>query len=172
MSLRRSLLALATAVLAVLGVALAGGPAQAANTVEIAVHGTGQCLDNATENAAKLQMWRCTGGSEQHWVQLISSTTGYLMYQNAHTDWCITAPSGPGGGSVVMQPCDTSAPPDQQWTQTFTTTPVGFPFAEYWVIENPATGLCLWTGSIANGTVPSMAGCDTLGSLDNRWDID
>lgn len=170
-SLRRGLFALVTALLAVLGVALAIGPAQAASTVEISVHGTSQCLDNATENAGILQMWRCTGGSEQQWVELPNSQTGYTMFMNEHTGWCVTAPPGPGGGSVVMAPCDTAAS-TQQWSiSPFITTPVGIPFAIFRTISNPASGLCLWTDSVANRTVPAMAGCDPFGSYNERWDI-
>ncbi|MEV5958232.1 RICIN domain-containing protein [Streptomyces sp. NPDC051987] len=163
---RRRLFALVVAILAALGIALAGTPAQAASTTEIWILNTRACLDNATENAGKLQMWNCTGGAEQQWAELFNNQTGTVMFVNQNTQWCITAPSG--AGSVVMRPCDTSAP-TQQWGTALTSTPVGQPTALFFVIKSAASGLCLWTNTVANGTVPSMAGCGPDGSFNERW---
>ena len=153
--------------LAVLGAALTGGPAQAAGITGINVTDSRACLDNDTNNALTLQMWTCTGGPEQQWVYDAGGPTTII---NVHTSWYITAPSGLGGGPVAMRPCVFNAP-NQQWTMTFMTTPVGVPFAQFWLIENPATGLCLWTDSIRKGTVPAMAGCDPLGSYNEWWSL-
>src|SRR4051794_24330499 len=67
MSKRRSLFAVATALLAMLAIALTGTPAQAAGFTPINVWNSSHCLDSDTGNASTLQMWSCTGGSEQRW---------------------------------------------------------------------------------------------------------
>lgn len=165
MSLRRSLIALSAVVLAVLGVAVGGGPAQAASTTEINILGSSHCLDNATEIASKLQMWSCTGGPEQQWTELFDNQTDTAMLINQNTGWCITAPSQ--WGSLVMAPCDTSAP-TQQWHINLTDTPVGQPTAEFFMLQSAASGLCLATSSVGNGTVPHMVTCDPTEHYE-RW---
>ncbi|SEE35315.1 Ricin-type beta-trefoil lectin domain-containing protein [Streptomyces sp. 3213] len=166
---RRRLFALVVAFLAAMGIALAGTPAQAATTTEIWILNTTSCLDNATENAGKLQMWHCTGGPEQQWIQEYNGTKGTWMFMNERTKWCITAPSA-GAGSVVMSPCDTSLD-TQQWGTALTNTPAGQPFAVFFLISNYTSHLCLWTDSGSNGTVPAMAGCGP-GSYNERWMLD
>ncbi|MGW4059515.1 RICIN domain-containing protein [Amycolatopsis sp. NPDC004747] len=162
---RSRVYALLLTLLAALGVALAGAPAEAATDVQISVLGENACLDNATENAGKLQMWRCTGGAEQRWIEVVNNATGRVLFVNKNTDWCITAP--PGAGSVVMRPCN-SADPTQQWGVSIQSTPPGQPFAVYELLVS-TSGLCLWTSTVRSGTVPSMAGCDGLGSFNERW---
>jgi hypothetical protein len=55
MSIRRLMLALVTAGSAMLAVAAAGAPAHASGFSPINVWNSSHCLDNATENNAKLQ---------------------------------------------------------------------------------------------------------------------
>jgi Ricin-type beta-trefoil lectin domain len=156
MSKRRSLIGLMAAIAAALGFALTIGPAQASTHTEINILGSTHCLDNATEIAAKLQMWSCTGGPEQQWTQLYNNATDTAMLINENTGWCVTAPAS-GFGSLVMQPCDTSLA-TQQWTIAPQDTPSAFFF---W-LENGASGTerCISSSSVANGTVPYMFTCD------------
>jgi hypothetical protein len=163
---RNRVYALLVTLLAALGVALAGAPAQAAGDVQISILGENACLDNATENAGKLQLWRCTGGAEQRWIEVVDNTTGRTLFVNKrNSDRCIAAP--PGAGSVVMKICN-SGDPTQQWGVSIQSTPPGLPFAVYELLVS-TSGLCLWTDTVRNGTVPSMAGCDGNGSANERW---
>ena len=163
---RSRVYALVTTLLAVLGVLLAGASAQAATDLQISVLGENSCLDNATDHPAKLQMWTCTGGAEQRWIELVNNTTGRAVFENRNnTNLCITAP--PGAGSVVMETCNLGDP-TQQWGISIQSTPPGEPFAVYKLLVS-TSGLCLWTDSVRKGTVPSMAGCDGNGSFNERW---
>jgi hypothetical protein len=147
--------------LGALGLALAAAPAQAADATGIRVAATSHCLDNNPNNPAKLQMWDCNGGSNQQWWFIADN--GAFEVENVATGLCMTAPPGPDGGTVIMAGCVGAA--SQQWR--FNTLP--FPYLT--IQNNPANspGLCLWTETIANGHRPSMAGCDTTTSFNNRW---
>jgi len=160
MSKRRSLFALVTAALAVSTAALAGGPAQAAGFSPINVWNSSHCLDNATENAAKLQMWSCTGGPEQRWLEGFNTQTGLFNFRNQNTGRCITAPAS-GEGTVVMAFCDESnTDPTQQWRVYFADNPLGPPSGWFDVWQNVSSGLCLGTPSVANGTRLQTVDCD------------
>lgn len=167
MSKRSRVYALLASLLAVLGVVLAGVPAQAQGELQISVLGENSCLDNDTNNAGKLQMWTCTGHAEQRWIEVANNTTGTAVFANQKNPTrCITAPLG--AGSVVMTPCNTGDP-TQQWGIVQQSTPPGEPFAVYKLLVSQSSGLCLWTDSVRKGTVPSMAGCDGAGSFNERW---
>jgi hypothetical protein len=165
MSKQRSLIGLLAAILAVVGVALAGGPAQATAYTEISVLNSTHCLDNATESNAKLQMWSCTGGPEQQWMQSYNNATNTAMLVNENTGWCITAPSS-GFGSLVMQPCNPSLA-TQQWT----IAPIDTPNVFYFQLENGASGAerCISSSSVANGTVPYLFTCGDPNEQNERW---
>ncbi|MGH4031735.1 hypothetical protein ACQB60_22695 [Actinomycetota bacterium Odt1-20B] len=90
---RFSLFALVAALLAVLAMAMASAPAQAAGFTPINVGKSSHCLDNATENASKLDF-----------------QAGLFTFTNARTGRCITAPAS-GAGTVTVQFCDASAAP-------------------------------------------------------------
>jgi hypothetical protein len=166
MSKRRSMLALVTAALAMLAIAVAGAPAQAAGFTPINVWNSSHCLDNATENAAKLQMWSCTGGSEQRWLEGFNTQTGLFTFTNSNTGRCITAPAS-GAGTVTVQFCDAAAT-TQQWRVFFADNPLGPPSGWYDVWQNVSSGLCLSTPSVRNGTLVQTTPCDPSDQYD-RW---
>jgi Ricin-type beta-trefoil lectin domain len=167
MSNRRSLfIALVTAPLAMLAITMAAAPAQAAGPTPINAWNKNNCLDNATENASKIQMWSCTGGSEQKWLEGSGTQTSLFTFTNSHTRWCITAPAV-GAGTVTMAPCDAAAT-TQQWRVFFADNPLGPPSGWYDVWQNAASGLCLETPSLRNGTVLQTAPCDASNLL-QRW---
>ncbi|WP_329463609.1 RICIN domain-containing protein [Streptomyces sp. NBC_01431] len=166
MALRRSLIAFVTAVLAILAIAATGSPAQAAGFSPINVWNSGHCLDNATENAARLQMWSCTGGSEQKWLEGFNTKTGLFTFTNQHTGGCITAPAS-GSGTVTVAFCDAAAT-TQQWRVYFADNPNGPPSGWYDVWQNVSSGLCLSTPSVGNGTLLQTTQCDPSRQYD-RW---
>jgi hypothetical protein len=158
MSNPRRLFALVTAVLPMLAITVVGTPAQAQGFSPINVWNSSHCLDNATENASKLQMWSCTGGSEQKWLEGFNSQTGLYTFFNQHTGRCIAAPAS-GDGTVTMEFCDAAAT-NQQWNVYFADNPLGPPSGWYQVWQNAASGLCLATSSVRNGTLPQTLPCD------------
>ncbi|MEY9997430.1 hypothetical protein ABIE67_009549 [Streptomyces sp. V4I8] len=158
MSTRRRLSVLVTAVLAVLALSVAGAPAQAAGFSPINVWNSSHCLDNATENAAKLHMWSCTGGSEQKWLAGFNTQTGLFTFTNQRTGRCITAPAS-GSGTVTMAFCNAAAT-TQQWRVFFADNPNGPPSGWYQVWQNVSSGLCLSTPSVRNGTLLQATTCD------------
>ncbi|TDU01680.1 ricin-type beta-trefoil lectin protein [Streptomyces sp. 846.5] len=165
-SRRRTLLALGTAVPALLAVVLAGPPAQAAGFTPINIWNSSHCLDNATENASKLQMWNCTGGSEQRWLEGFNTQTGLFTFTNQHTGLCITAPAW-GTGTATMQFCDAGAA-NQQWSVFAADNPVNPSAGWYDVWQNASSGYCLTTPSVGNGTLVQTTACDPADHYD-RW---
>ena len=163
---RRSLLmAPVIGLLAMLATTAAGAPAQAAPfPTPINVWNTNNCLDNATENAAKVQVWSCNGGSQQKWTEGFNASTSTFFFMNSRTQLCVAAPAG--AGTVTMASCDGSAA--EQWQVFFADNPLGPPSGWYDVWENFASGLCLATPSLSNGTVLQTAPC-TASSLLQRW---
>ena len=166
MSNQRHPFALVASVLAMLAVAGVAAPAHAQGFQPINVWNSGHCLDNASENAAKLQMWSCTGGSEQRWLEGFNAQTGLFTFTNAHTGWCITAPAS-GAGTVTMAFCDASDI-TQQWRVFFADNPFGPPSGWYDVWQNVSSGLCLATDSVRNGTLPQTEPCDPSDQY-HRW---
>ena len=163
---RRSLLALLTTALAMLAVAVGGTPAHAAGFTRINVWNSSHCLDNATENASKLQMWSCGSGSEQKWLEGFNTQTGLFTFTNSHTGRCITAPAA-GSGTVTVEFCNAAAT-TQQWRVFFADNPVSPPAGWYDVWQNVSSGLCLSTPSVGNGTLVRTIDCDSS-VLYERW---
>ncbi|MBT2384324.1 ricin-type beta-trefoil lectin domain protein [Streptomyces sp. ISL-11] len=167
MSIRRRLFAFVTAVLAMPALSVAAGaPAQAAGFSPINVWNSSHCLDNATENATKLQMWSCGSGSEQKWLDGFNTQTRLFTFTNARTGRCITAPAS-GSGTVTMAFCDAAAT-TQQWRVFFADNPNGPPSGWYDVWQNASSGLCLSTPSVRNGTLVQTTPCDPSDQYD-RW---
>lgn len=148
-------------------IAVAGAPAQAAGFSQINVWNSSHCLDNATENAAKLQMWSCSGGGpQQKWLEGFNTQTGFFTFTNQNTGRCITAPSV-GAGTVTMTLCDANAT-TQQWRVFAADNPLGPPSGWYDVWQNVASGFCLSTPSVANGTLVQTTQCDPS-DQNERW---
>jgi hypothetical protein len=166
MSIRRLMLALVTAGSAMVAVAVASAPAHATDFSAINVWNSSHCLDNATENNAKLQMWSCNGGSQQNWLEELNSQASAFTFTNQRTGWCISAPAS-GAGTVTMATCNPLAP-TQQWRVYFADNPLGPPSGWYDVWQNVSSGLCLTTPSVGNGTLLATTTCDPSDQYD-RW---
>jgi len=164
MKFRRRLAAMllaGAATAATIGVASA--PAQASAFLEMKVWNSSHCLDNATEDDLKLQMWHCTGVSEQRWSVSFNSQTSAFALTNQNTGWCITAPGGEG--TIFMNPCNPGLT-TQQWTALASGSES--PGGSYLVWRNKFSGLCLTTPSVADRTRPRAAICDPSDQYD-RW---
>jgi hypothetical protein len=167
MSTRRRLFALVPTVLAMLAIAVAAEPAHADGFNPINIWNSSHCLDNATENAAKLQMWSCSGGSEQRWsIGFNSTNPGVSTFKNQRTGRCIAAPAW-GPGTVTMAFCD-EADPSQHWRGVYADNPLGPPSGWFFVFQNVASGYCLATSSVGNGTLPQTVNCDPSEQYE-RW---
>jgi hypothetical protein len=163
---RLSLIALSLTGLAILAPALSSSPAGAATTNEIAVYGSSHCLDDDTNNAANLQMWSCTGGTEQHWTST-PDPSGLYTFQNAHTGLCITAPATAEVVPLALAGCTAGGSALQQWRVFAADNPPGGS-GWYEVFQNVADNWCLRTSSVGNGTNPEMWPCDASISYE-RW---
>jgi hypothetical protein len=164
MKFRRRLAAVfvaGTATAATIGVA--GAPAQASSFLEMKIWDSSHCLDNATEDASKLQMWRCSGASEQRWSVPFNSQNGTYSFINERTRRCVQAPGVQG--PIFMNSCD-SANTTQQWT--IVVAGAESPGGSYIVWRNNFSGLCLTTPSVADGTRPRAAVCDPSDQYD-KW---
>ncbi len=163
---RRSLfMALITALLAGTALTAAIAPAQAASYTPINIWNSSHCMDNATETAAKVQMWSCNGQSQQNWQEGFDPATDLFWFMNQRTGWCVTAPAALG--AATMAPCNPPAA-NQEWSVYFADNPLGPPSGWYDVWQNEATGYCLTTSSVGNGTLLQMNVCDPSDQYD-RW---
>lgn len=155
MSKRRSLFALVSVLLTTLAVATVAVPAQAAGFSRMNIWNSTHCLDNATEDDTKLQMWNCGSGSEQKWNKIYNSDYGVYMLSNQHTGRCMTAPLWMPGTATMVE-CDTA-----DWTQQWYIYHVEDTWAgRYYVWQNAGNGYCLSTPSVANGTLVQTIECD------------
>ncbi|MEU6068697.1 MULTISPECIES: RICIN domain-containing protein [Streptomyces] len=150
----------------VLASAVAGTPSRAQGFSPINVWNSSHCLDNATENAAKLQMWSCDSGSDEKWLEGFDSQTGLFTFTNQNTGRCITAPSS-GAGTVTMAFCDAAAT-NQKWRVFYADNPSDPPAGWYQVWQNASSGLCLSTPSVRNRTLLQATPCDPSDQYD-RW---
>jgi len=166
MSKRRSLMAMVAAVVAMLGMGLAATPAQAASFTRINVWNSSHCLDNATENSAKLQMWKCGGGSEQNWTRTYNGASGGYVFINQRSGNCMIAPMF-GPGTIWMTSFCNTNDLSQNWHVYAVDNPGGSG-GFYFVWQNMASLLCLTTPSVGNGTLPQAATCDPSDQYD-RW---
>lgn len=144
-------------------IGVASAPAQASAFLEMKVWNSNHCLDNATENDMTLQMWHCTGVSEQRWSTSFSTQTFTYALTNQNTGWCITAPGG--RGTIFMNPCNPGLT-TQQWTAMVASSES--PGGSYIVWQNKFSGLCLTTPSVGDRTLPQAATCDPTNQR-NRW---
>jgi len=108
------------------------------------VGGTGKCLDDpasSTANGAKIQLWTCTGKSNQSWTTVQDGTIRVLGH-------CLAA----SGSTVVLWGCSSSFQ-NQQWRAA--------PDSE---LVNAASGLCLYypNANAGNGAKPTMYTCANI----------
>jgi len=162
MTATRSLSAAITAFLVLLMVGLTAAPAQASGFSPMKILHSSHCLDNATENSAKLQMWSCSGAQEQNWSASLNGN-GTYSFSNQRTGRCITA-AIPTDQPATVQNCN-SAQRTQQWVLFANGNPGG-PSDQYFVWQNMDTKLCLTTPSVGNGTLIRTTVCDTSDPYD------
>ena len=97
-----------------------GGPANAASVkpassggyYQIVNKASGQCLDvkqedGATTPGARVQLWKCTGVTEQQWAP-IAQGTGYYTLVNRKSGQCldIRGGSSTAGTPIQQYPCN------------------------------------------------------------------
>ena len=130
---------------------VAPAPASAAPSHNWHIPNSSHCLDSATDVVGKLQMWSCDSGTDEQWYLQINAAAGAFSIMNERTGDCIYA-SAYGASSAYTTPCDTSAP-YQLWILYYANGT-----GAMW--QQQATGLCLQTASVGNGSVPFTAPCD------------
>jgi hypothetical protein len=110
------------------------------------VGGTGKCLDDPsgnTANGTKVQLWSCTGKSNQSWTTVQDGTIRVLGH-------CLAT----SGSTVVLWGCSSSFQ-NQQWRAATDSE-----------LVNAASGLCLYypNANAANGAKPTMNTCANIAS--------
>lgn len=114
---------------------------------------TTQCLDSATEDDSKLQMWHCDSGNDEQWLFLLSNDQGGYKFVNQRTGLCATSPTN-WGQAVTMKACEGAAA-NQLWYVYRTLYDVS---ATAW--RNGASSYCLWSHGASNGTVLVVGNCE------------
>jgi hypothetical protein len=167
MSKRRALIGLLVAGVAAAGFSVAGGAAaQASVSNPIRIAGSSHCLDNATENAAKLQMWSCTGGNEQNWTDDYDSANNAYRFRNLRSGLCIVGVPR-GTGTVGMSLCSTNILAEE-W-RPVVSGDLGGSNGSYNIWVNASSGACLSTPSVGNGTLVQTTTCDFYSDPYYRW---
>jgi hypothetical protein len=152
---RTALAALATAVVAVLGVTLGAGTASAATTAPVVGAQSGRCVDvpnSSTTNGTQVQLYDCSGQANQAWTY--TSAKQLQVYGTK----CLDA-NGKGttnGTSVIIWDCNGQT--NQQWNVNADGT-----------ITGVQSGLCLDANGAgtANGTKLILWACN--GGANQRW---
>jgi uncharacterized membrane protein len=145
----------AVAVLVALAAMLVANPAQAASTGALTGAASGRCLDVSNvsqEDGAALQIWDCSGGSNQQWT--LTDSNQLTVYGNK----CLDVPNHATTAGTPLQIWTCSGGANQQWRVNSDGTIVG--------VES---GLCLdVTGSAtANGTAVELWTCN--GGSNQKW---
>lgn len=167
---RRLTALLVTALVAGLGLVGIGAPAQASATGwrYIRNPGNGKCIDNATENALKIQIWTCVNGNpndplpegtEQQW-DIIPSHDIYgrpdYQIRNRLSGRCLLSNGFLTPTDVLGDRCDRA---EAGWKVIYENKDsVGW----YQVLQSSVSGLCLdlKNNSATNGTVLQQYYCD------------
>jgi hypothetical protein len=159
---RRLLIMLALASLAALTLVVVGSPAQAKPHFLGPINNDGnhKCLDVRTQDNYTVQLWNCTGHTEQQWIYgdyKVFDGLSYIQIRNWRNGTCLE----PAGGAVeaevpvVVNSC-TSPPSDSQLWAVHNPGPS----AAYLV--NKHSGLCLDLrfNNAANGTIIWQYACN------------
>ncbi|MEU3558332.1 non-reducing end alpha-L-arabinofuranosidase family hydrolase, partial [Streptomyces fragilis] len=144
----------AVAVLAALAAMLVADPAQAASSGALRHAASGRCLDlpnSDTTNGVSLQIWDCSGKSNQQWTLTDSNQLTVLGR-------CLDVPGHSTTAGVQLQIYACSGGANQQWRVNSDGTIVG--------VES---GLCLDAkdNGTANGTKVQLWTC--TGSNNQKW---
>ncbi|WP_181785816.1 non-reducing end alpha-L-arabinofuranosidase family hydrolase [Streptomyces phytophilus] len=148
-------LATAVAVLIALAPAIGAGPAAAASSGTLRSVASSRCLDvsNASQtNGAYLQIWDCSGGTNQQWTHTDSNQL--TVYGNK----CLDVPDHATAPGTRVQIWSCSGGANQQWRVNSDGTIVGM-----------ESGLCLDVtgGATANGTAVVLWTCN--GGSNQKW---
>ncbi|MFF4805538.1 non-reducing end alpha-L-arabinofuranosidase family hydrolase [Streptomyces sp. NPDC001351] len=148
-------LAAAVAALVSLAALLVAGPAQAATSGALRGVGSGRCLDvpNAGQaDGTLLQIWDCTGGSNQQWT--LTDSSQLTVYGNK----CLDVPGHATAAGTRVEIWSCNGGTNQQWRVNSDGTVVG--------VES---GLCLDVsgGATANGTAVQLWNCTGAGN--QKW---
>jgi hypothetical protein len=138
-------------------------------------NGIGKCLDEDTTRRGHVQLWHCSGGSEQRWTVTYESslTPGGLPYmvtiENQRTGDCLAAsPSNVPGQPVqaVPGPCEFGNAAER-WIQ-ITANNVGQGWYQVW--RNDFTGNCLElrANNSSDGAVVQEGACD-ISNIAQMW---
>ncbi|WP_151770060.1 non-reducing end alpha-L-arabinofuranosidase family hydrolase [Streptomyces abyssomicinicus] len=144
----------AVAVLAALAATLVANPAQAATSGALRHAASGRCLDlpnSDTANGVSLQIWDCSGRSNQQWTLTDSNQLTVLGK-------CLDVPNHSTTAGVQLQTYSCSGGANQQWRVNSDGTIVG--------VES---GLCLDAkdNGTANGTKVQLWTC--TGQNNQKW---
>lgn len=177
---RRLQALLTVALLASLGVAWIGTPAQAdADTWRsIRNAGNGKCIDNALENKSKIQIWSCVNGNpndqlpdgmEQMWT-LVPTVDEFnrpaFFIRNRLSSRCLGGINHVDPQNVTGNLCYSQR---DAWKVIYQNLDSG---GWYQVLQNPFSGLCLdlIDNRSANGTLIEQYYCDySFTNLAQRW---
>jgi hypothetical protein len=166
------------ALVGTLALVIAASPARASSGIdEIVNHHNHKCLDVKTQNPRVLQLWSCSGASEQHWTEGLyyftpedpagTAYNTFEVFRNVRYTGCIAV----DGTRVYYESssfvCDAYGPFAYavRWTVYYAnndhgpTNPDG---AWYQVWRNVGTHLCMTLdgNSSSNGTGISVTDCD------------
>ena len=163
---RGVLVILASALLATLSLVPVAGTAQAVTLKQEKVWATNQCLDNAAEDAHRMQVWTCNGGTTQAWEEIFDPAAGTFSFKNARSKMCLAVT----GFNLVVEGQTCTGSSSQKWTVFFADNPLGPPTGWYDVWKNVLTGLCLF---VPNPNLPNGTGIETTdcnaGTAAQRW---
>jgi hypothetical protein len=144
---------------------LAGAPARAqAGAATMRISTTSHCLDDARENFFKVQMWSCDSGSDEQWLDIYNSAARTDQFINVMSGLCLSAPAH-GEGTMSLDYCAPSKL-GQQWREFRSGVSSDGKLWTVW--QNAASGFCLNTNSVGNGTVLTTAVCNA-NDLYQRW---
>jgi len=108
MAIRRGVITLLTAILAVFTIVMTATLAQAATFHPVKNWGNNKCLDVATQNNYLVQLWKCSNAAEQQWWTT-DLGGGAIALRNNRTQGClgVDGHSTAAQARVVSQPCGT-----------------------------------------------------------------
>lgn len=171
---RRWLTSAATALLVMATILTAGSAARADSWHTIPNYVNHKCLDNATDEPLRLQIWKCTGGSEQQWQTVWYFDADYyhngtFQLQNRWEGHCMTVPRPDDFVPIVRMGACFYYTYTQFWRVYYANNAGN---GWYQVIQNLYTGWCLELSdnSSANGTLLHLAYCDANNPA-QQWQI-
>jgi hypothetical protein len=177
-----------TALAAVLMLVIAASPARASSGIdEIVNHRNHKCLDVKTQNPRVLQLWSCSGATEQHWTEGLyyflpedpvgTNYATFEVFRNVRYSGCIAV----SGTRVYYESssfaCDAYGPFANavRWTVYYAFNdhnPITGAGGWYQVWQNVQSNLCMTLddNNSSNGTGISVTDCDKT-SPAQLWEL-